>query len=77
MEALGKSRELVHAIGFWKVFIIIFAMSIGLQLISLIPILGVIVAFFLYPLVIMVYVVIYEHAIKGDTQAIDADFQED
>ena len=77
MEALGKSRELVHAIGFWKVFIIIFAMSIGLQLISLIPILGVIVAFFLYPLVVMVYVAIYEHAIKGDTQAIDADFQED
>ena len=77
MEALGKSRELVHAIGFWKVFIIIFAMSIGLQLISLIPILGVIVTLFLYPLVIMVYVAIYEHAIKGDTQAIDADFQED
>jgi len=77
MEALGKSRELVHAIGFWKVFIIIFAMSIGLQLISLIPLLGVIVAFFLYPLVCMVYVAIYEHAVKGDTQAIDAGFQED
>jgi len=41
MEALGKSRELVHEIGFWKVFIIIFAMSIGMQLIALIPVLGI------------------------------------
>ena len=76
MDALGKSRELVHEVGFWKVFITVFALSVGLQLITLIPVLGLIALFFLYPLVFMVYVAIYEYAIKGDTQAIDADFQE-
>ena len=76
MDALGKSRELVHEVGFWKVFITVFALSLGIQLISLIPVLGLIAMLFLYPLVCMVYVAIYEHAIKGDTQAIDADFQE-
>ena len=76
MDALGKSRELVHEVGFWKVFITVFALSLGIQLISLIPVLGLIAMFFLYPLVCMVYVAIYEHATKGDTRAIDADFQE-
>ena len=76
MEALGRSRELVHEIGFWKVFIILFAMSIGLQLIALIPVLGIVGNVFLWPLVAMVQFAIYEHAIKGDTQATDADFQE-
>ena len=76
MDALGKSRELVHEVGFWKVFITVFALSVGLQLITLIPVLGLIALFFLYPPVFMVYVAIYEYAIKGDTQAIDADFQE-
>tara|TARA_Y100001970_G_scaffold39728_1_gene48956 strand:- start:9464 stop:10075 length:612 start_codon:yes stop_codon:yes gene_type:complete len=76
MEALGKSRELVHEVGFWKVFITIFAMSLGVQLISLIPILGLIAMFFLYPIVIMVQVAIYEHAIKGSSKTIDANFQE-
>ena len=66
MEALGKSRELVHEVGFWKVFIIIFAMSIGMQLIALIPVLGIVINAFLWPLVVMVYVAIYEHAIKGE-----------
>ena len=76
MDALGKSRELVHEVGFWKVFITVFALSLGIQLISLIPVLGLIAMLFLYPLVCMVYVAIYEHATKGGTQAIDADFQE-
>ena len=66
MEALSKSRELVHEVGFWKVFIIIFAMSIGMQLIALIPVLGIVINAFLWPLVVMVYVAIYEHAIKGE-----------
>ena len=75
MDALGKSRELVHEVGFWKVFITVFALSLGIQLISLIPVLGLIAMLFLYPLIVMVYVAIYEHAIKGDAKAIDADFQ--
>ena len=76
MEALARSRELVHEIGFWKVFITIIVLMIGTQLIQLIPYVGPLLLLFLYPLIVMVYVSIFEHAIKGDTQAIDADFQE-
>ena len=76
MEALGKSRELVHEVGFWKVFIILFAMGIGLQLIALVPVLGLVGNIFLWPLVAMVQFAIYEHAIKVDTKTADADFQE-
>ena len=75
MEALGRSRDLVHEVGFWKVLIILFAMSIGLQLIALIPVLGIVGNVFLWPLVAMVQFAIYEHAIKGDTKTADADFQ--
>ena len=76
MEALARSRELVHEIGFWKVFITIIVLHLGAQLIQLIPYVGPLLLLFLYPLIVMVYVSIFEHAIKGDTQAIDADFQE-
>ena len=76
MEALARSRELVHEVGFWKVFITIIVLMIGTQLIQLIPYVGPLLLLFLYPLIVMVYVSIFEHAIKGDTQAIDADFQE-
>ena len=76
MEALARSRELVHEVGFWKVFITIIVLQIGIQLIQLIPYVGPLLLLFLYPLIVMVYVSIFEHAIKGDTQAIDADFQE-
>ena len=76
MEALARSRELVHEIGFWKVFITIIVLMIGTQLIQLIPYVGPLLVLFLYPLIVMVYISIFEHAIKGDAQAIDADFQE-
>ena len=76
MEALARSRELVHEVGFWKVFITIIVLQIGTQLIQLIPYVGPLLLLFLYPLIVMVYVSIFEHAIKGDAQAIDADFQE-
>jgi len=76
MEALARSRELVHEIGFWKVFITIIVLQIGTQLIQLIPYVGPLLVLFLYPLIVMVYISIFEHAIKGDAQAIDADFQE-
>ena len=75
MEALARSRELVHEIGFWKVFITIIVLQIGIQLISLIPYAGSLLLLFLYPLIVMVYVAIYEHTIKGDAKAIDADFE--
>ena len=76
MEALARSRELAHEVGFWKVFITIIVLQIGTQLIQLIPYVGPLLLLFLYPLIVMVYVSIFEHAIKGDAQAIDADFQE-
>jgi len=76
MEALARSRELVHEVGFWKVFITIIVLQIGIQLIQLIPYVGPLLVLFLYPLIVMVYVSIFEHAIKGDRQTIDADFQE-
>ena len=76
MEALARSRELVHEVGFWKVFITIIVLQIGTKLIQLIPYVGPLLLLFLYPLIVMVYVSIFEHAIKGDAQAIDADFQE-
>ena len=76
MEALARSRELVHEVGFWKVFITIIVLQIGTQLIQLIPYVGPLLVLFLYPLIVMVYISIFEHAIKGDAQAIDADFQE-
>ena len=76
MEALARSRELVHEVGFWKVFITIIVLHLGAQLIQLIPYVGPLLLLFLYPLIVMVYVSIFEHAIKGDAQAIDADFQE-
>ena len=76
MEALARSRELVHEVGFWKVFITIIVLQIGTQLIQLIPYVGYLLVLFLYPLIVMVYVAIFEHAIKGDKQTIDADFQE-
>tara|TARA_B100001175_G_C19428876_1_gene600126 strand:+ start:357 stop:980 length:624 start_codon:yes stop_codon:yes gene_type:complete len=81
LEALGRSRELVHEVSFWKVLVILFAMSIGLQFISLIPVLGIVGNVFLWPLVAMVQFAIYEHAIKGDIKGdiktADADFSED
>jgi len=78
MEALEKSRELVHEVGFWKVLIILLAMNMGVYIIALvIPFFGSLALLFLYPFVWMVQVAIYQRAIKGDTKLIDADFQED
>ena len=90
IEALSRSRELVHEVGFWKVFLVIFSLSLGATLISLIPILGILAVLFLTPVLFMIYISIYEHAIKGNsesidanhpvkknTESIDADFQED
>tara|TARA_B100000686_G_C16717201_1_gene932792 strand:+ start:444 stop:1055 length:612 start_codon:yes stop_codon:yes gene_type:complete len=77
MDALSKSRDLVHEIGFWKVLVTIWAMTIGVQLISFIPILGFIALIFLYPFTMMVLVSIYQYAIKGETEVIDAKFEAD
>ena len=39
-EALGKSRELVHQLGFWKIFAVVIALTITTELTSIFPILG-------------------------------------
>ena len=62
LEALGKSRELVHQLGFWKIFVIVIGLAIVTQLIAAIPFLGYLLIF-LQPFIIMIYVAIYENAI--------------
>ncbi len=34
-EALGKSRELVHQLGFWKIFVVVIALTITTELTSI------------------------------------------
>ena len=65
-EALGKSRELVHEMGFWKVFGVYILLTIGLQIISVIPVVNILLLF-AYPFVMMVYVALYENAINNDS----------
>ena len=55
MQALGKSRELVHELGFWKVFAILLVIGIVLQLILLIPLIGFFISLFLFPFFVMVF----------------------
>ena len=61
-EALGKSRELVHQLGFWKIFAVVIALTITTELTSIFPILGFFVLF-LMPFIMMTYIVVYENAI--------------
>ena len=63
-EALGKSRELVHQLGFWKVFTVVIGLGIVTNLISIIPILG-LFGIFLMPFIMMIYVAIYKNAINA------------
>ncbi|MFL2840642.1 MAG: hypothetical protein ACJ0BT_02235 [Pseudohongiellaceae bacterium] len=62
LEALGKSRELVHQLGFWKIFVIVMGLGIATQVTAVIPFLGLLLIFLL-PFIIMIYVAIYENAI--------------
>ena len=63
-EALGKSRELVHQLGFWKVFTVVIGLGIVTNLISIIPILG-LFGIVLMPFIMMIYVAIYKNAINA------------
>jgi uncharacterized membrane protein len=63
-EALGKSRELVHQLGFWKIFAVVIALTIATELISIIPILGLFIIF-LMPFIMMTYIAVYENAISN------------
>ncbi len=61
-EALGKSRELVHQLGFWKIFAVVIALTITTELTSIFPILGLFIIF-LMPFIMMTYIAVYENAI--------------
>ena len=69
MQALGKSRELVHKLGFWKVFVIVFGLYIATNLLFLIPFLGVIIYLFLMLASrlreAILFIVIYPHIPGG------------
>ncbi len=66
IEALGKSRELVHQLGFWKIFAVFIGLEIVTSLLSFIaselPILG-LATWMLIPFIMMTYIAIYENAI--------------
>ena len=68
MQALGKSRELVHELGFWKVFAILLVIGIVLQLILLIPLIGFFISLFLFPFFVMVFLALYENAISDNAE---------
>ena len=68
MQALGKSRELVHKLGLWKVFVIFFGLYIAQNLLFLIPFLGVIIYLFLIPFILMVYIALYENAVSASEE---------
>ena len=68
MQALGKSRELVHELGFWKVFAIVLVIGIVLQLLFLIPLIGFFISLFLFPFFVMVFLALYENAISDNAE---------
>lgn len=68
MQALGKSRELVHKLGFWKVFVIVFGLYIATNLLFLIPFVGFIIYLFLIPFIFMVYIALYENSVSASEE---------
>ena len=73
LDALQKSRELVHQIGFWKILGIFLIVGVINMLIQIIPTLGYLLYLFVYPFLIMVSPVIYENAIGGSLVHTDKD----
>ena len=65
-ESLGQSREYVHSMGFWKVFGVYALLTIGIQIISVIPIVN-ILSLFALPFYLMIFVAVYENAIQNES----------
>ena len=65
-ESLGQSREQVHSMGFWKVFGVYALLTIGIQIISVIPIVN-ILSLFALPFYLMIFVAVYENAIQNES----------
>ena len=71
-EALSKSRELVHQLGFWKIFVVVITLAIITGITSIFPILD-LFAIFLMPFLMMTQTAVYENAISNSsTTAIEA-----
>lgn len=71
-EALTKSRELVHQLGFWKIFVVVITLAIITGITSIFPILDLFVIF-LMPFLMMTQTAVYENAISNSsTTAIEA-----
>ena len=71
-EALSKSRELVHQLGFWKIFVVMITLAIITGITSIFPILDLFVVF-LMPFLMMTQTAVYENAISNSsTTAIEA-----
>jgi hypothetical protein len=71
-EALSKSRELVHQLGFWKIFVVVITLAIITGITFTFPILDLFVIF-LMPFLMMTQTAVYENAISNSsTTAIEA-----
>ncbi len=66
-ETLQTSRNLVHEQGFWKIFGVLLVINIVNSFLSAIPVIG-LVALFLIPFIMMIFVTMYENAISGDAE---------
>jgi hypothetical protein len=74
-EAMGESRRLVHATGWWWTFLVLFLLQLAVGAVSfalgLIPIIGAVATIVLYPFVLTYVVAMYFQA-RGEGQLIDA-----
>jgi len=69
VEALVKSRELVHQLGFWKCFVVLIGIGIALQLITVIHfVVGSVLVSLLTPFIAMTFIAIYENAIGNSLE---------
>lgn len=64
LDALQKSRELVHQVGFWKILILTIIVGV-LGILQIIPVLGVLLYILMYPFISMLIPAVYENAISG------------
>ena len=64
LDALQKSRELVHQVGFWKILILIIIVGV-LGMLQIIPIWGGLLYVLMVPFLSMIIPVVYENAIGG------------
>ena len=65
-DSLGQSREHVHSIGFWRVFGVYALLTIGTQILSVIPIVNILLLF-ATPFYFMIFVAVYENAIQNES----------